>query len=110
MSTGAPAADSLAGERTALAWRRTAMGLLGGSLAGGRLLGETWDPAGWSVAVGGTVLAVLVLVASHERRSAARHDEDGAVRAPGGRLVTACAAGLVVIGVAAVAVVLTWSG
>ncbi|QGQ19919.1 DUF202 domain-containing protein [Cellulomonas sp. JZ18] len=106
--SGRPAADTLAGERTALAWRRTATALLAGSLAAGRLLGETWGPAGWSVAVGGTVLAVLLVVASHERRSAARHDEDGVTRAPGGRLVTTCAAGLVVVGVAACAVVLTW--
>ncbi|QCB94204.1 DUF202 domain-containing protein [Cellulomonas shaoxiangyii] len=101
------AADSLAGERTALAWRRTALGLLGGSVAAGRLLAETWGPAGWSVAAGGTLLAVLVLVASHERRSAARHGSDGR-STPGGRLVTACAAGLVAVGAAAAAIVLTW--
>lgn len=109
--TGRPSpTGTLAGERTALAWRRTAMALLGGSLAAGRLLGESWGPAGWSVAVGGTVLSVLVLVASHERHSAARHDEDGVALAPGGRLVSACAVGLVVVGLAASAVVLTWPG
>lgn len=107
MTSGSPAADSLAGERTALAWRRTALVLLGGSVAAGRLLAETWGPAGWSVVAGGTVLAVLLLVASHERRGAARHGADGAAT-PGGRLVTACAAGLLALGVAAAAVVLTW--
>ncbi|MFC8191846.1 DUF202 domain-containing protein [Cellulomonas sp. NPDC057328] len=107
MSGAAPAVDPLAGERTALAWRRTALGLLGGAVAAGRLLAETWGPAGWSVAVGGTVLAVLVLVASRERRTAARLGSAG-TGTPGGRLVTACAAGLVAIGAAAVAVVLTW--
>ncbi|MCC2315191.1 DUF202 domain-containing protein [Cellulomonas xiejunii] len=111
----APAHPSLAAERTALAWRRTALGLVAGSVAAGRLLVEIWGVAAWSVTLAGTVLAAVVLRAARRRR----HDLHGRQtpgaaphvgRDPGGRLVTACAAALVLLGGAALVVVLTRPG
>lgn len=115
----APAHPSLAAERTALAWRRTALALVGGSVAAGRLLVEVWGVAAWGVTGVGTLLAVVVLRAARRRRAGVHGRTRGAIgtaaavtvgRDPGGRLVTACAAALLLLGVAALAVVLTWSG
>ncbi|WP_052302687.1 DUF202 domain-containing protein [Cellulomonas flavigena] len=112
-----PAHPSLAAERTALAWRRTALGLVAGSVAAGRLLAETWGAAAWGVAVAGTALAVVLLRAARRRRAGVHGRGRAALtsaerttvgRDPGGRLVTACAAALVLLGAAALAVVLTW--
>ncbi len=93
----------LAAERTRLAWRRTALGLAAGSVAAGRLLQDVVGTAAWGVALAGLVAAGVVLLAAGRRRgwllSAARRD------LPGGRLVTACAAGTALLGVAALAVV-----
>jgi uncharacterized membrane protein YidH (DUF202 family) len=63
----APFDDGLQPERTALAWRRTGLALLAGSLAATRILPEvlpTWTvvPAGFGIAV-----SVVVLVAAHLR-------------------------------------------
>lgn len=111
-----PAQPTLAPERTALAWRRTALGLVAGSVAAGRLLSVVWGVAAWGVAAAGTVLAVVVLVAARRRRTGGGRGlatvphttaSDAVERAPGGRLVTACAAALVLLGLAALAVVLT---
>lgn len=111
----APPHPSLAAERTALAWRRTALGLVAGSAAAGRLLVEVWGVAAWSVTLAGTLLAVVLLRAARRRRSdvhgwrtPARGASPAVGRDPGGRLVTACAAALVLLGVAALVVVLTW--
>jgi len=114
-----PAHPSLAAERTALAWRRTALGLAAGSVAAGRLLAETWGTGAWAVSVVGTVLAVVVLRAARRRRlgvhGRTRRSVDAAAtrtvgRDPGGRLVTSCAVALVLLGCAALAIVLTWPG
>ncbi|KQR10511.1 DUF202 domain-containing protein [Cellulomonas sp. Leaf334] len=91
---------TLAAERTHLAWRRTAIGLTGGGVAAAHLLQEFLGPAAWSLAVTALVVAVALGSVSHRR-----HLVDGALP-PGGRLVAASTAGVLVIGVAAVAFVL----
>lgn len=110
---------SLAAERTALAWRRTALGLVAGSIAAGRLLAETWGVGAWGVGAAGTALAVVLLRAARRRRTGVHGRGRTALTAaerttvgrdPGGRLVTACAAALVLLGGAALVVVLTWPG
>jgi len=112
-----PAHPSLAAERTALAWRRTALGLIAGSAAAGRLLTDVWGPGAWAVTAAGTALAVVVLRAARRRRTGVHGVRPRAVdsaaartvgRDPGGRLVTACATALVLLGVAALVVVLMW--
>ncbi|WP_421732886.1 DUF202 domain-containing protein [Cellulomonas sp.] len=90
------ALPTLASERTHLAWRRTAIGLTGGGVAAAHLLQEFLGTAAWSLAATALVVAVALTVVSHRR-----HVADGALP-PGGRLVTASALGVVVIGVAAV--------
>lgn len=90
---------TLAAERTHLAWRRTAIGLTGGGLAASHLLQDFVGLASWSLAAVAVVVSVALASVSHRR-----HLVDGAVP-PGGRLVAASTAGVLVIGVAAVAFV-----
>lgn len=95
MSTPGPA--GLQGERTALAWRRTALGLATGSLVAGRLLGPALGVWSWWVAATGVLFAGgLAAVAQHRAARAVR----------GGRLVTACAAVTATLGLLALAFVL----
>lgn len=54
-------------ERTALAWRRTSLSLVVGSLAGARLLPEVWGPAGLIVGGVGILAAVALYVLAHRR-------------------------------------------
>ncbi|MFS0699863.1 DUF202 domain-containing protein [Cellulomonas sp. 179-A 4D5 NHS] len=84
-------------ERTALAWRRTALGLATGSLVAGRLLAPDLGLAAWGVAAAGVVLAGGLAAVAH-RRSTREHG--------GGRLVTACAGVALLLGVVAAVVVL----
>ncbi|MBO3084822.1 DUF202 domain-containing protein [Cellulomonas fengjieae] len=95
----APPPPTLAAERTHLAWRRTAIGLVAGGLAASHLLQEFVGLAAWSLAATAAVVAVALAVVSH-----GRHLADGAVP-PGGRLVAASAAGVLLLGIAAVAFV-----
>ena len=90
---------TLAAERTHLAWRRTAIGLTGGAIAAAHLLQEFLGPAAWSLAASALVISVALAVVSHRR-----HLVGGALP-PGGRLVAVSTAGVVVIGVAALAFV-----
>ena len=90
---------TLAAERTHLAWRRTAIGLTGGGVAAAHLLQEFLGPAAWSLAA--TALVVAVALAAVSPR---RHLVDGALP-PGGRLVAASTAGVLVIAIAALAFV-----
>ena len=97
--TSPEAPPTLAAERTHLAWRRTAIGLTGGGIAAAHLLQEFLGAAAWSLAAAALVISVALAVVSHRR-----HLVDGALPA-GGRLVAVSTAGVVVIGVAAVAFV-----
>ena len=54
-------------ERTALAWRRTTLSLVVGSLAGARILPEVWGPAGLIVAGVGILASVALFVLAHRR-------------------------------------------
>jgi len=93
---------SLARERTRLAWRRTALGLAGGAVAGARLLQDVVGPAAWLLALAG--LAAALLVARFARR---RHESDPLLTQRGGRLVTTVAVGTLLVGIAALVVLLT---
>lgn len=99
MSTAPP--PGLQPERTALAWRRTALGLATGSLVAGRLLSVELGVWSWWLAAAGVVLAGALAVAAHRRSAAPRR---------GGRLVTACAAGVLGLGLLALAFVLRAAG
>ena len=91
-----PAAPpTLAAERTHLAWRRTAIGLTGGAVAAAHLLQEFLGLAAWSLAGTALVVSVALAAVSHRRHLA------GEQLPPGGRLVAASTAGVVVIGLAA---------
>ena len=54
-------------ERTALAWRRTALALVVGSLLGLRVLPQLLGPGGLAVAAAGVIAALGVLGAAHLR-------------------------------------------
>ena len=99
MSDDRPA--GLAPERTRLAWRRTGLTLAVGSVAVGRMLQDVIGAAAWVLAVAASVASAVLVLAAY-RRSPDAH----AGRA-GGRLVTVCAVGLVLVGLAALVVVLS---
>lgn len=65
--SGRPFDSGLQPERTALAWRRTALAIAVGALVAVRLLPELFGV--WSIipAGAGLVLAVIILVAAHHR-------------------------------------------
>lgn len=99
MSEDRPA--GLAPERTRLAWRRTGLALAVGAVAIGRMLQDVVGAAAWLLALVASAASAVLVVAAY-RRSPDSH----AGRA-GGRLVTVCAAGLVLVGLGALVVVLT---
>ncbi|QJU55132.1 DUF202 domain-containing protein [Herbiconiux sp. KACC 21604] len=79
-------------ERTALAWRRTALALLVGSLVALRILPEVFGT--WAVALGlvGVVAAGALLWAVHRRYSTHHRlltDEGDRAALAGGRLIAA---------------------
>jgi putative membrane protein len=95
-------------ERTALAWRRTALAVAVGALAGGRVLEPWLGPLVWVPAVAG-VLAAAVLARAGGRRAdrwTVELRDPGTARAPGGRLLAATALGVAALAVVALAVVL----
>lgn len=91
-------------ERTSLAWRRTALALVVGSLLALRALSSRFG--GWALLPGvvGLGLAVTVLVLSHRRYQRQRRDLDGAAptRGPSGAgltlLTAAASCGLGLVG------------
>jgi uncharacterized membrane protein YidH (DUF202 family) len=92
-------------ERTALAWRRTCLALLAGSLVAARVLGGLLGVWGGVLGLGG-VLAAGVLFVAVERRYA-RHRRGMAERSPiaGGGLIAALAGLVLAAGVVAVVIV-----
>jgi len=81
-------------ERTALAWRRTCLALLAGSLVAARVLPELFGAWSALIGVAGAVGAGALLAGAH-RRYRAHHDDLNrhGDRAPvaGGRMVAALA-------------------
>lgn len=89
-------------ERTALAWRRTGLGLAIGSLAGARLLAPSVGGVAWLMAVTGVGLGTALLIAAGRRAAVI----DRALRAhgdlaagPGAALLAAAAATALLVGV-----------
>ncbi len=99
-------------ERTALAWRRTALAVAVGALAAGRLLEPVLGPGGWALAVAGVPAAAGIAVAGGRRARAwagvlDREDASSArPPGPGGLLLAAVALGTVVLGAAALVLLL----
>jgi uncharacterized membrane protein YidH (DUF202 family) len=94
-------------ERTALAWRRTALSVAVGSLAAGRLLEPLLGGVGWVLAAAGIALGFGMVLAA--RRRAAAVDRalaaTGDLRAgPGASLLAAAAVVAVLVGVVGVVV------
>ena len=93
-------------ERTALAWRRTALSLAVGSLAAGRVL-EPVSRAAWLLAAVGVALGFGMLAAARRRAvlidRALDADRD-LTSGPGAGLIAATAAVAVLIGIAGLAV------
>jgi uncharacterized membrane protein YidH (DUF202 family) len=89
-------------ERTALAWRRTALSVAVGSLAAGRLLEPLLGDVGWVPAAAGVACGFGLLLAA--RRRAAVIDRALAATGdlstgPGAGLLAAAAAVAVLVGV-----------
>jgi uncharacterized membrane protein YidH (DUF202 family) len=91
-------------ERTALAWRRTALSVAVGSLAARRLLEPLLGGVGWVLAAAGVALGFGLLLAARRRAAVI----DRALEATGD-LSTGPGAGLLV-GAAAVAVLVGVAG
>ena len=103
MSTTAP--DTLPAERTALAWRRTALTIAAGGLAGARLLEPLVGPVAVVLAAAGVSAATTLGVAAQRRwrrshRATTHHERF--VPLTDGRLTALAAAGTVALGLAAV--------
>jgi len=110
---GRPSDPGLQPERTALAWRRTALALVVGSLFGLRALPQLLGPAGLAVAAAGVALALGVLGAAHlryrrvHRTLTSGSAGPGTTALPGGGLPALVASLTACAGVAALALALT---
>lgn len=109
MSTPAqrPADHGVAPERTALAWRRTCLALLAGSLAGSRILSVAWGPAGLLLAGVGVVGALVLLALAHRRYRAQLRVVSAGGPLPDGTLPALVAGTAVVVGLVALAFTVT---
>ena len=96
-------------ERTELAWRRTALAVLAGSLGAARLLAERHGAAALLVGVAGPLLAALLRLTSARRAAATRAAllRDGDLRGgPGAALLAVTAGACALAGLAGLVVVL----
>jgi uncharacterized membrane protein YidH (DUF202 family) len=113
---GRPSDPGLQPERTALAWRRTALALVAGSLLGLRVLPTLLGAAGLIVAAAGVIAALAVLTTAHSRfrrvhrilteGSAGPGAGPGTAALPGGALPALVAALTACAGLAALALAL----
>ncbi len=117
----APPPPGVQAERTDLAWQRSALALGTGSLVAGRLLTPVVGPASWALAVAGLLGAGTVWWLARRRTAAWSRllaaeassapspaaQSSPAARSPGGGLLAACAAGVLTLGLAALAAVLS---
>jgi putative membrane protein len=88
-------------ERTALAWRRSALTLSVGSLAAGRVLEPALGGASWLLAVVGVVLGLGLLLAARRRAAAVGRSlqaHGNLAAGPGARLQASFAAVAVLVG------------
>ncbi len=104
MSAAAPSGGrdpGLQPERTVLAWSRTGLSVVTGSLLAARLLAPQRGGAGLALGAAGVLLGLLLLVAAplRERRAAPG-------RRPAAGLLAAVAAGCFLLGAAGAVVVL----
>lgn len=90
-------------ERTALAWRRTALALMVGPLVGVRLLAPAHEGLAVLAGILGTLgaLAILVGARARDRRVIAALTVEGAAPLPGAGLLLLVATGLTLAGSAA---------
>ncbi|PRY18384.1 DUF202 domain-containing protein [Kineococcus rhizosphaerae] len=96
-------------ERTALAWRRTAVSVLVGSAAGGRLLAGQLGAGAVVLGIAGCAFAVWLHAAAgaRARRTSRALARDGHLgRGPDGRVLALTCAFSVLVGAFAVSVVL----
>lgn len=96
-------------ERTALAWRRTGLALLTGSLVAARILPETLGPGAALLGLVGVAAASALLYAIHRRyRHHHRHLLSAGDRAPiaGGRLIAATTAFVTAAALTSIAIVI----
>ena len=107
MSGGTARDPGLQPERTALAWSRTGLAVVAGSLLGGRLLAPHVGVAGLVLGAAGVGLGLALLVAAPAReRRHARRAHPARLR-PGGGLLAALAAAAALLGVVGVVIVLS---
>lgn len=92
-------------ERTALAWTRTGLSVVAGSLLGARLVAPQVGVTGLVLGALGTALGLVLLLAGPRRvRGGLEHPR------PGGGLLAVVAAGAALLGVAGAAVVVLSGG
>ena len=106
-STGSgvpPGADGAANDRTALAWTRTALALLGAALLATRAVADRFGLLATAFAVVALPMALVVLVGAGRRYRAARATLRTKSRLPDGRLP----AGVTVLLVALAVTELGW--
>jgi uncharacterized membrane protein YidH (DUF202 family) len=104
---GPSGGDSVPNERTALAWTRTGLALLGSALLAIRVVVDRFGPLTAAFAVVALPLAVVVLVGAGRRYRSARAALSTQVRLPDGRLPAGVAILLVVLAVTELAFVLS---
>lgn len=99
-------------ERTALAWRRTALAVAVGALAAGRLLEPVLGSGAWALTMIGVPAAAGIAVAGGRRSRAwadlldREAEKPATPTGPGGGLLACVALGALVLGVAALVLLL----